>query len=102
LNQLSAAELELGADAVQTVVEEKMVNFLGIDRKISYYQLAKRGFKPQQIATEDDLKKGLICAFYTLETYSTFTVRGNRQTQKLEVIRHRARKRRRDLASIRK
>jgi len=63
LNQLSAAEMELGADAVQTVVEEKMVNFLGSDHKKSYYQLALRGFKPQQIATEDDLKEGLICAF---------------------------------------
>jgi ketose-bisphosphate aldolase len=40
LNQLSAAELELGADAVQAVVEEKMVNFLGSEHKKGYYPLA--------------------------------------------------------------
>jgi hypothetical protein len=43
----------------------------------------------QQIAAEDHLNEGLICVFYTLEPCSTFTVRGNRQTQKLEVIRRR-------------
>ena len=43
----------------------------------------------QQIAAEDHLKEGLIGVFYTLEPCSTFTVRGNRQTHKLEVIRRR-------------
>jgi hypothetical protein len=43
----------------------------------------------QQIAVEDNLKEGLVCVFYTLEACSTITVRGNRQTQKLEVIRRR-------------
>lgn len=38
LNQLSAMELELGAQAVQAVVEEKMVNFLGSDYKKNLYQ----------------------------------------------------------------
>jgi hypothetical protein len=41
----------------------------------------------QQIAAEDGLKEGLICVFYALEPCSTFTVRGNRQAQKLEVVR---------------
>jgi ketose-bisphosphate aldolase len=40
LNQLSAKDLELGADAVQAVVEEKMINFLGSDHKNSYYKMA--------------------------------------------------------------
>ncbi|MFZ5908743.1 MAG: hypothetical protein ACOYYU_01855 [Chloroflexota bacterium] len=44
----------------------------------------------QQIAAEDQLKDGLICVFYTLEPCSTFTVRGNRQAQKLEVVRRRS------------
>ena len=44
----------------------------------------------QQVAAEDHLKEGLVCVFYTLEPCSTFTVRGNRQTQKLEVIRCRS------------
>jgi hypothetical protein len=44
----------------------------------------------QQIAAEDHLKEGLVCVFSTLEPCSTFTVRGNRQTQKLEVIRRRS------------
>lgn len=41
----------------------------------------------QQMAVEDNLKEGLIGVFYTLEPCSTFTVRGNHQTQKLEVVR---------------
>jgi len=41
----------------------------------------------QEIAAENKLKEGLICVFYTLEPCSTFTVHGNRQTQKLEVVR---------------
>lgn len=40
VNKLSAAELALGADAVQAVVEEKMVNFLGSDHKKNYYLLS--------------------------------------------------------------
>jgi ketose-bisphosphate aldolase len=40
VNQLSAAELALALDAVQAVVEEKMVNFLGSDHKTKYYQLS--------------------------------------------------------------
>ena len=41
----------------------------------------------KQIAEEDHITEGLICVFSTLETCSTFTVRGNRQTQRLEVVR---------------
>ena len=44
----------------------------------------------QQIAAEDHVKEGLICVFYTLEPCSTFTVRGNHQTHKLEVVRRRS------------
>ena len=44
----------------------------------------------QQIAAGDRLKDGLICVFYTLEPCTTFTVRGNRQAQKLEVVRRRS------------
>jgi len=43
----------------------------------------------RQMAKEDNLKEGLICVLYTLEPCSTFTVRGNRQTQRLEVVRRR-------------
>lgn len=41
----------------------------------------------QAIAARDNLQEGLISVFYTLESCSTFTVRGNRQAQKLEVVR---------------
>jgi len=41
----------------------------------------------QRLAAADNLQAGLICVLYTLEPCSTFTVRGNRQTQKLEVVR---------------
>ena len=37
VNNLSAAALDLGAEAVQAVVEEKMVNFLGSDHKQNRY-----------------------------------------------------------------
>ena len=38
LNQLSAVELKNGAKAVQAVVEEKILNFLGSDNKKDYYK----------------------------------------------------------------
>ncbi len=41
----------------------------------------------QQIAAENNVKEGLICAFSTLEPCSTFTVRGNHVSHKLEVVR---------------
>jgi hypothetical protein len=41
----------------------------------------------RQIATEDEVAAGLICVLATLEPCSTFTVRGNRETHKLEVVR---------------
>ena len=41
----------------------------------------------QQIAVEDKVKEGLICVFSTLEPCSTFTVRGNHASHKLEVVR---------------
>jgi hypothetical protein len=44
----------------------------------------------QQIAAAEGLQEGLVCVFSTLESCSTFTVRGNRKTQKLEVIRRRS------------
>ena len=44
----------------------------------------------QKIAAEAELETGLVCVFYTLEPCSTFTVRGNRQSQKLEVVHRRS------------
>lgn len=41
----------------------------------------------QEIAVRDSVKEGLICVFYTIENCSTFTVRGNRASHKLEVSR---------------
>jgi hypothetical protein len=41
----------------------------------------------QHIAVEDKVKEGLICVFSTLEPCSTFTVRGNHESHKLEVVR---------------
>ena len=41
----------------------------------------------KQIAAEEHIREGLICVFSTLEPCSTLTVRGNRQTQRLEVVR---------------
>ena len=41
----------------------------------------------KQLAEEAQISEGLVCVLYTLEPCSTFTVRGNRQTQRLEVVR---------------
>ena len=42
------------------------------------------------IAASDGVTEGLICIFSTLEICRTFTVRGNRQTHKLEIVRKRS------------
>jgi len=39
------------------------------------------------IAEENDIKEGLICVFAVVEPCKTFSVRGNRETHKLEVVR---------------
>lgn len=41
----------------------------------------------RQIAESDGIQKGLICIFSTLEPAWSFDVRGNRKSQKLEVVR---------------
>lgn len=63
-------------------------------RPFRYLETAKTARKGQskeelakQIAAEEHITEGLICVFSTLEGCSTFTVRGNRQTQRLEVVR---------------
>jgi hypothetical protein len=43
----------------------------------------------QKIAEEEQVESGLVCVIYTLEPCSTFTVRGNCQAQKLEIIQRR-------------
>jgi hypothetical protein len=43
----------------------------------------------RKIAAKDGVTEGLICAFSVLETCSSFTVRGNRETHKLEAVRRR-------------
>jgi hypothetical protein len=52
---------------------------------------AKKGHSKEelakQIAAEDQIREGLITVFSTLENCSTFTVRGNQRTQRLEVVR---------------
>jgi hypothetical protein len=41
----------------------------------------------REIARRDGISEGLICVFSTVENCMSFEVRGNRQTQKLEVVR---------------
>ena len=52
---------------------------------------AKNGQRKEDLARcimqEDKVQEGLICVFSTLEVCSTFTMRGNRQTKRLEVAR---------------
>lgn len=44
----------------------------------------------RQIAEAEQISEGLICVLSVLEPCSTFTVRGNRKQQKLEVVRRRS------------
>jgi hypothetical protein len=44
----------------------------------------------KQIVEKEQVSEGLICVFSTLETCSTFSVRGNRETKRLEVVRRRS------------
>jgi len=41
----------------------------------------------REIARREGIREGLICVFSTVENCMSFEVRGNRQTQKLEVVR---------------
>jgi hypothetical protein len=41
----------------------------------------------RRIAAEDRVAEGLVCVFSTLEPCRSFTVAGNRETQRLEVVR---------------
>jgi hypothetical protein len=41
----------------------------------------------REIARRDGISEGLICVFSTVETCMSFEVRGNRQTEKLQVVR---------------
>lgn len=41
----------------------------------------------REIAQRDGITKGLICVFSTVELCRTFTVRGNRKTHRLDVVR---------------
>ena len=41
----------------------------------------------RQIARRDGISEGLICVFSTVENCMSFSVKGNRQTEKLEVVR---------------
>jgi hypothetical protein len=66
------------------------------DRPFIYLQSAMTKAKGQSkedlaraIAEEDGITEGLICVFSVLEPCSTFSVRGNRKTHKLEVVRRR-------------
>ena len=47
---------------------------------VSKERLAKK------IAEKDEVREGLVCVFSVLEPCTTFTVRGNRATQKLQVV----------------
>ena len=73
---------------------EQLANQAG--RPFRYLEMAmtaKNGHSKEelarQLAAEAQISEGLVCVLYTLEPCSTFTVRGNRQTQRLEVVRRR-------------
>ena len=52
---------------------------------------ARRGKSKEDLAREvaerDGISEGLICVYSTLEACSSFEVKGNRASQKLEVVR---------------
>ena len=56
-------------------------------RPFQYLESGSKEEEARRIAERDGVKEGLVCILRALEPCWSFEVRGNRQTQKLEVVR---------------
>jgi hypothetical protein len=72
---------------VQQIAAAKGRPMLYLDRAMTASRGKSKEDLARQIAERDGVREGLICVLSTLETSSSFQVRGNRESKKLEVVR---------------
>ena len=80
---------ELKAHA-QRVADEAGRPFLYLASASTKAQGRSKEDRARAIMAEEGITEGLVCVFSVLEPCSTFTVRGNRGTQRLEVVRRKS------------
>jgi hypothetical protein len=80
---------ELKAHA-QRVADEAGRPFLYLASASTKAQGHSKEDRAREIMAEEGITEGLVCVFSVLEPCSTFTVRGNRATQRLEVVRRKS------------
>jgi len=71
----------------QRVAEEAGRPFLYLAAASTKAQGRSKEDRARAIIAEEGITEGLVCVFNVLEPCSTFTVRGNRTTHRLEVVR---------------
>jgi hypothetical protein len=72
---------------IQQIAAAKGRPMLYLDRAMTASRGKSKEDLARQIAERDGVREGLICVLSTLETSSSFQVRGNRESKKLEVVR---------------
>lgn len=77
---------ELKAHA-QRIAQEAGRPFTYLASATTKRQGASKEDLARQIAEREGIEEGLVCVFSVLEPCSTFTVRGDRETQRLKVVR---------------
>jgi hypothetical protein len=80
----TTAELKAQAQQVAAAAQRPYIYLASASTAASGHS---KEAQARAIAERDGLTDGLICVFAAVEPCSTFTVRGNHQTQRLEVVR---------------
>lgn len=80
----TTAELKAQAQQVAATAQRPYIYLASASTAASGHS---KEAQARAIAERDGLTEGLICVFAAVEPCSTFTVRGNHQTQRLEVVR---------------
>ena len=82
--EMTTAELKAQAQQVAAAARRPYIYLASASTAASGHS---KEAQARAIAERDGLTDGLICVFAAVEPCSTFTVRGNHQTQRLEVVR---------------
>jgi hypothetical protein len=88
-----AAYVETATQAVkaqaQQIADKTGRPFLYLESASTFVSGSSKEDRARTIAARDGITEGLICIFYVLESCTSFVVRGNRDTHRLEVVRKR-------------